>query len=410
MKLVSLAGLVLLLTLAWVLSVDRKRFPWATVVWGLVLQFVFAVVILKTQIGLAFFDFAQRGFDRLNQAAMTGARMVFGPLADPTAMAKGFGPENVFVFAVTISATIIVVSALSTLLYHWQILPRLVEAMARLMRRIMRTSGSETLAAVANIFLGQTEAPLLIRPYVAGMTQSELLAVMIGGMASIAGGVLAVYVSLGASGGHLITASVMSAPASLLVAKILWPETALSETAAETRLKLDRKSVNSIDALCEGASEGMALSLNVVAMLVAFVAVVELLNYTFGLLQRPFATQFTLQQVLGWANAPFAFLMGIPAKDSLLVGQLLGERIVLNEFIAYLGLTAQKEALDPRSFTLASYALCGFANFGSVAIQIGGIGVMAPSRRGDLARLGIRAMIGGLLSCYLTATIVGILI
>jgi CNT family concentrative nucleoside transporter len=282
--------------------------------------------------------------------------------------------------------------------------------MALVMQRGMQTSGSETLAAAANIFMGQTEAPLVIRPYLSGMTRSELLALMTSGMATIAGGVLAVYVSLGASSGHLLTASVMSAPAALLVAKLMLPEKEKSETAHDVPIRIERTTQNGIDALCRGAADGLTLSLNVMAMLIAFVAVVAMANYLFGLALRPFGVSLTLQQVFGWINAPFAWLMGVPAKDCVAIGQILGERIVLNEFFGYLSLTQQKANLDPRSVVLATYALCGFANFGSIAIQIGGIGALAPERRKDLAQLGLRAMVGGLIASYLTAALVGILI
>ena len=258
--------------------------------------------------------------------------------------------------------------------------------------------------------MGQTEAPLLIKPYLTGMTRSELLAMMTAGMATIAGGVLAVYVSFGASSGHLVTASVLSAPAALLISKVMLPETHKSETAHDAPLKIERLAANSIDALCRGAAEGLTLSLNVAAMLIAFVAAVALANFLLALITRPFGLELDWQTVFGWANAPFAWLMGVPTKDCFLIGQILGERIVLNEFFGYLTLTQKHAFIDERSFVLATYALCGFANFGSIAIQIGGIGALAPSRRADLAALGIRAMIGGLLASYLTATIVGMLI
>jgi CNT family concentrative nucleoside transporter len=410
LKLISVLGLVVMITLAWLCSSQRKLFPWRTVLWGLALQFIFAIVILKTSFGTKMFEIAQHAVDKLNEFAFQGAAMVFGPLANKDLLTEKWGPQNAFILAITISATIIVISALSSLLYHWGILQRVVRAMAFVMQKAMRTSGSETLAAAANIFMGQTEAPLVIKPYLAGMTRSELLAMMMGGMASIAGGVLAVYVSLGASSGHLLTASVMSAPASLMIAKIMLPETRKSETAHDAPLKVERTAANGIDAICRGASEGLSLSLNVLAMLIAFVAVVALANYLLGLALRPFSLHFTWQDIFGWLNAPFAWLIGVPARDCLLVGQVLGERIVLNEFFGYVTLTHQKELLQERSFILASYALCGFANFGSIAIQIGGIGALVPSRRTDLAELGVSAMIGGLLACYITAAIVGILI
>jgi CNT family concentrative nucleoside transporter len=291
--------------------------------------------------------------------------------------------------------------------------------MAWVMQRLMRTSGSESLAAAANIFMGQTEAPLLIKPYLPGMTRSEVMAMMVSGMATLAGGVLAAYVGFGLSAGHLLTASVMNAPAALLIAKILLPETQPSETASGAPARVPRETVNSIEALCRGAGDGVMLSINVMAMVLAFVAVVALANHLLGFAQeRVFrlagsaAQPATLQQMIGWLNAPFAWLMGVPTRDCVAIGQVLGERVVLNEFLGYLSLMKLDQAgqLDPRSVTLATYALCGFANFGSVAIQIGGIGALAPGRRMDFAQLGLRAMAGGLLACYTTAAVVGILL
>lgn len=413
LKLISLLGLATMVAVAWAISMDRKRFPWRTVWWGLGLQFIFAVIIIKTEFGRLVFDWAQRAVNRLNLCAVEGAKMVFGPLADDKVVTAAFGPQNVFIFVVSVSATIILVSALSSLLYHLGILQRVVQAMAWVMQRAMRTSGSESLAAAANIFMGQTEAPLVIKPYLARTTQSELLAIMIGGMASIAGGVALAYVALGVNAGHLLAASVMSAPASLMIAKIILPEKEQSETADTTAAgKVEKIATNSIDALCRGASEGVALAINVMAMLIAFVAVVALVNFLLGWFQGLLAVgkPITLQTIFGWLNAPFAWLIGVPWDDCEKVGAVLGERIVLNEFMGYLALTKVSGDLDQRSFVLATYALCGFANFSSIAIQIGGIGALAPTRRSDLAALGLRAMIGGLLACYLTATVVGILL
>jgi CNT family concentrative nucleoside transporter len=286
------------------------------------------------------------------------------------------------------------------------------------MRKAMRTSGSETLSVAANIFMGQTEAPLVIKPYVARMTRSELLCMMTGGMATIAGGVAAIYIKMGMDAGHqdiaghLLTASVLSAPAALLISKVMLPETEQSETAATAPADVPRTTANSIDALCRGASEGVALSINVLAMLIAFIAIVALANYllTFPQQKLGVAQPVTLQILFGWINAPFAWLMGVPANDCLAIGGILGERIVLNEFIGYLSLTNPKTVVNERSFTLATYALCGFANFSSIAIQVGGIGSLAPERRSDMAKLGVRAMSGGILASYLTATIAGILL
>ena len=418
LKLVSLLGLVVFIAVAWVCSSHRKLFPWRTVLWGIALQFVFAVLILKTRTGEAVFDLAGRAVNRLIGFANEGSQFVFGPLANQTLMSQPFGAQNVFVFAITVTGTIIIVAALSSLLYHWGILQRVVHAVAWIMRKAMRTSGSETLAAAANIFMGQTEAPLVIKPYVARMTRSELLCLMVGGMATIAGGVGAVYVQMGMraghpeTAGHLLTASVLSAPAALLISKVMLPETLQSETASAAPATVERTSMNSIDALCRGASDGLFMSLNVLAMLIAFVSVIALVNYLLVAIQSwlGVASPVRLQTIFGWINAPFAWLMGIPTGDCIIVGNILGERIVLNEFIGYATLTDPKTVIDPRSFVLATYALCGFANFGSIAIQVGGIGSIAPERRAELAQLGVRAMIGGLLASYITATIAGILI
>jgi CNT family concentrative nucleoside transporter len=412
LKLISLLGLAVFIGVAWAISSHRKKFPWRVVLCGLGLQFLFGVLILRTTFGERVFDFCQRGVTKLIGFADEGSKMVFGPLADTALLSEKLGPGNGFIFVITVTATIILVAAISSLLYHYGILQLVVRGTAWVMQRLMRTSGSESLAAAANIFMGQTEAPLVIRPYLPKMTRSEILALMTGGMATIAGGVLAAYVSFGISAGHLLTASVMSAPAALLLAKVMLPETEVSETAAGASAKVPRETTNGLDALCRGASEGMMLAINIMAMLIAFVAVVALVNYliSLGLRQAGVTSSTPLQTLFGWVNAPFAWLMGIPWKDCAAVGSVLGERIVINEFVGYFSLSKMTAELDPRSYTLATYALCGFANFSSIAIQIGGIGSLAPTRRADLAKLGLRAMVGGLLASYLTATIAGILI
>ena len=416
-QLISFLGLVVLIAFAWAVSNNRRRFPWRTVLWGVALQFFFALFILKTSIGAGIFAGAQSVVDQLNVFSNEGAKMVFGPLADGKALTNVFGPTGAFVFAISISATIILISSLSALLYHWGVLQRVVAGMAWVMQRLMGTSGSESLAGASNIFLGQTEAALLIRPYLAKMTQSEIMALMTTGFSTIATGVMVVYAGLPSmSAGHIITASVLGAPAGLLISKVMFPETEASETGTRHHFSVESTDANSIDALCRGASEGVMLAINVMGMLIAFVAVVALFNAVFAWLQSAvgIANPFTLQTILGWVNAPFAWLMGVPARDCGYVGQILGERIMLNEFIGYINLSnhvaAHPGQLDPRSVTLASYALCGFANLSSIAIQIGGIGALAPERRHDLARLGLRSMCAGLLACYLMTAIVGVLI
>lgn len=411
LKLVSLLGLCGFLAVAWGLSNNRKRFPWRTVLSGLGLQFLFGLLILKTDVGKSVFGAARTAAEKLIEVSVDGAAFVFGPLANEDLLADKLGPEHSFIFVVVVTATIIVVSSLSAALYHYGILQKVVQAFAWVMQRAMHTTGSESLAAAANIFMGQTEAPLVVKPYLPHMTPSELMALMTGGMATIAGGVMAAYVSFGIDAGHLLTASVMSAPAALLVAKIMIPETEKSETASGAKAEIEIESTNGLDALCRGASQGALLAINVMAMLIAFVAIVALVNYLISAPQTALgvADPVTLERLFGWLNAPFAFLMGVPRGDCVAVGEALGERIVLNEFIGYLTLAGIQETVDERSYRLATYALCGFANFSSIAIQIGGIGSLAPDRRKDLARLGGRAMIGGVLASYLTAAMVGIL-
>ena len=420
LKFISLLGWLTMIAIAWMISYNRKNFPWRTVIWGIALQFTLALLILKTQVGKDFFVFAGKIVQKLIQFSSEGTKFVFGPLADGNLLSDKFGPGNSVVFAILVTGTVVIVASLSSLFYHWGILQRVVRAVAWVMRKVMGTSGSETLSAAANVFMGQTEAPLVIRPYVPRMTKSEIMTIMVCGMAHIAGGVAAVYAAMGMkagypnTAGHLLTASVLNCPAALLIAKILLPETEQSETAAGSPAMTPRTTANSIDAICRGAGDGFFLSLNICAMLIAFIAIIALANYVFGWTQLHVGIThvLTLQNIFGWVNAPFAWLMGVPAMDCLNVGQILGERIVLNEFVGYLDLTshAKEMALDPRSFTIATYALCGFANFSSIAIQIGGIGTLAPERRSEMAKVGFRAMAGGLLAAYMTASLAGFLL
>ena len=413
MKLTSLLGILALIGVAWLLSEHRRRFPWRAVVWGLTLQFLLGWFILKTGPGERIFEACQRMVSRFIGFAGEGNRLLFGALADEAAMSKAFGPENALFFALVLTGIIVLVSTVSSILYHYGLLQLLVRAVAWVMQRTLGTSGSETLGAAANIFMGQTEAPLVIKPYLPRMTRSELHCLMVGGFATIAGSVMGVYSGLlKVPAGHLLTASVMSAPAALLVSKILIPETEASETAAGSTARIERETVNGIDAACSGAGDGMRLAINVIAMLLAFTSLVAAANWilgeAFGMVG--WHTRQPQQTLLGHANAPFAWLMGIPSKDCLAVGRILGERIVLSEFMGYLSLSREQASLDPRSYVIAAYALCGFANFGSVAIQIGGIGALVPGRRRDLAEVGLKAMLGGLLACYMTACVVGVLI
>jgi concentrative nucleoside transporter, CNT family len=419
-KFISLLGWLTMISVAWAISFNRKKFPWRTVIWGIGLQFALAFLILNTQAGKNFFIVAGKVVQKLIQFSNDGTKFVFGPLADSKLLGSAFGAEHGLVFAILVCGTVVIVSALSSLFYHWGILQRVVRAVAWVMQKLMGTSGSETLSAAANIFMGQTEAPLVIRPYVPRMTKSEIMTIMVCGMAHIAGGVAAVYAAMGMNAGfkdtagHLLCASVLNCPAALMIAKIMLPETEQSETAAGALALTPRTTANSIDAICRGAGDGFQLALNICAMLIGFIAVISLANYVFGFAQTHVgvAHALTLENVFGYVNAPFAWLMGVPTQDCLSIGQILGERIVLNEFVGYLDLTSHAKdlALNERSFTIATYALCGFANFSSIAIQIGGIGSLAPERRSEMAKVGLRAMIGGLLAAYMTACLAGFLL
>lgn len=411
MKLVSLLGIACFLALAWVLSENRRKFPLRAVVAGIGLQVVFAFFILKTSPGLAVFGWARDLVMKVLGFANEGASMIFGPLADGEALGNVFGAQNAFILAVPVFSTIVFVSALSSLLFHWGVLQKVVRGMAWIMKSLMGTSGSESLASAANVFMGQTEAPLVVKPYISGMTRSEMMSMMTGGMATIAGSVLAAYVAMGMDAGHLLTASVLSAPGALMVARIMVPETGLSQTAAGAEVRIEKNAVNSIDALCLGARDGIMLTLNVLAMLIAFVASIGLANFILESVLKPvFGQPVTIQQLFAYTQIPFAWLMGVPAEDCMEISRALGNRIVFNEFLGYQSLASADEIIQDRSRILGAYALCGFANFGSIAIQIGGIGQLSPDRRPDLASLGVKSMIGGLITCYLTASIVGVFI
>lgn len=431
---VSVLGLGVFVLLAWLLSVDRRAVRWRVVGWGLGLQLAFALLILKTPPGEAFFRGLNTLFTTLIGYTVEGARFIFGnlvfnnvpvgpggdgfPPMDPVGPTTAWANTGAF-FAFNVLPTIIFFSSLMTLLYYVGVMQLVVRAFAWVMVRTMGTSGSESLSAAGNIFVGQTEAPLLVKPFVRTMTKSELHAVMTGGFATVAGGVMAAYVGMLIAffpdiAGHLIAASVMSAPAALAISKIMYPETEESVTKGTIRIELEKADANAIDAAARGASEGLYLALNVGAMLLAFIALLALLNgllgWIGGMVGYP---EISMQLILGWIGAPLAWLMGTPWKDALAVGVLIGEKTALNEFVAYLHLAQMLQEgadLSARAVVIATYALCGFANFSSIAIQIGGISGLAPERRGDLSRLGLRAMVGGTLAAFMTAAVVGILI
>jgi concentrative nucleoside transporter, CNT family len=374
-RLTGLVGLAAIIGIGFALSRDRRRIRWRVVAWGLGLQVAFA-----------------------------GSEFVFGELGKPN---SSLG----VIFAFQILPAIIFVSALFAIMYYLGVMQVIVRAFAAVMSRIMGASGAESLNVAASIFMGQTEAPLTIRPFLPRMTRSELMTVMTSGMAHISGSIMAAYIAFGIEARHLLTAVIMTAPGTILMSKLMEPETETPETYGNVRLAIPKTDVNLVDAAARGTGEGLHLMLNVIAMLVSFIALVALLNGGFGALHGwlPWFPP-DLQTVLGWIFRPVAFLMGVSWHDSGAIGGLLGTRMVLNEFIAYAQLGPMREALDPRSFTIASFALAGFANFSSVGIQLGGIGALAPERKHDLARLGFRAMIAGTLANFLSATIAGILL
>jgi CNT family concentrative nucleoside transporter len=400
-NLTGIFGLLLILGTAYALSANRRAINFRLVAWGLGLQVAFAFFILKTTPGSLVFDFLSRAVTRLLSFSNAGAGFVFGPLATDT---ESFG----FIIAFQVLPIIIFTAALFSVLYHIGIMQVIVLAFAKVMAKTMGASGAESLAAAANVFMGITEAPLVIKPFVPKMTQSELMALMTGGMSTIAGSVMAGYIQMGVSAGHLLTASVMAAPAGLLIAKILNPETEESLSRGSVRLDMERESVNLIDAIVRGTSDGLRLALNVGAMLIAFVALVALANGILGL------AGLTLEQLLGYAFAPIAIAIGVPFSDALTVGSLLGQKVVLNEFVAYSNLTGllgeAPTALSERSIVIVTYALAGFANFGSIGIMIGGIGGIAPERRTDLARLSMRSLMAGMMATLMTASIAGMLL
>ncbi len=430
----GLFGLAVLITIAVLFSSNRGAINWKLVATGVLLQVIFAALVLKVPLGRDVFNTIATGFVKLLDYVRAGSDFIFGSLMNTTQ----FG----FVFAFQVLPTIIFFAALTGVLYHLGVMQMVVKGMAWVITKFMNVSGAETTSVCASVFIGQTEAPLTIKPYIERMTQSELMTVMIGGMAHIAGSVMAAYVGLlgGEDEGqriffatHLLTASIMAAPATMLLAKILIPETEEPLTRGTVKLEVEKTTANVIDAAATGAADGLRLALNVGAMLLAFIALIALLNAPFqwlgshawgadpaaaiagsslndwlsAQLGRP--TEFSLQTLFGWVLAPIAWVIGVPWQDATLVGSFIGQKIVINEFVAYVDMARNIDLLTEHSQLIATYALCGFANFSSIAIQIGGIGGLAPSRRPDLARLGMRAVLGGSLATFMTATIAGVL-
>ncbi|MGE3507692.1 MAG: NupC/NupG family nucleoside CNT transporter [Vicinamibacterales bacterium] len=412
-----LLGAVVILAIGYVASTNRRAINWTTVAWGLALQVVFAFIVLKTTVGQAVFETVGGYITRLLSFAGVGAAFVFGPLGDASvwgrAMTGALGADGVqfaVIFAFQVLPTIIFIAALFAILYYFGVMQVVVRAFAVVMQRVMKASGAESLNVAASIFMGQTEAPLTIRPFLPNLTQSELMTVMTSGMAHISGGIMAAYIAFGIEARHLLTAVIMTAPGTIMMAKLLVPETEQPETMGTVRLKVERTDVNVIDAAGRGTYEGLHLALNVGAMLISFLALIALVNAVLGQVPWPGGGHLSLERIFGWVFAPVAWSMGVPWRDAPVIGNLLGTRMALNEFVAYSQLGPLKETLDPKSFTIATFALCGFANFSSIGMQIGGIGGLAPNRRQDLARLGLRAMFAGTLANFMTATIAGMLL
>jgi len=403
-RLTGIFGLVLILAIGIGLSRNRKAISWRVVAWGIGLQAVFAVFVLRVPIGQKIFTALGAVVTKILGFSYAGSEFVFGEIG------KQHSSIGV-VFAFQIMPAIIFVSALFAIMYYLGIMQIVVKAFAVAMNKIMGASGAESLNVAASIFMGQTEAPLTIRPFLPRMTRSELMTVMTAGMAHVSGSIMAAYIAFGIEARHLLTAVIMTAPGTIMMSKILEPETEVPETLGGVKVDIPRTDVNVLDAAARGTGEGLHLMLNVIAMLISFIALIALVNGLFGWIHG-FAPWFpaTLQTVLGWIFRPIAWVMGVPWHDSGTIGALLGERMVINEFIAYAHLGPLKASLDPVSFTIATYALCGFANLSSIGIQIGGIGALAPERKHDLARLGFRAMIAGTLANFLSATLAGILL
>ena len=423
----GLFGLAVLVGIAFLFSNNKRAVSWKLVATGVALQIVFATLVLKVPFGRDVFNTIALGFVKLLDFVRVGSEFIFGTFMDTSK----FG----FVFAVQVLPTIVFFASLTGVLYHLGVMQQIVRGMAWVITKVMNVSGAETTSVCASVFIGQTEAPLTIKPYIERMTQSELMTVMIGGMAHIAGSVMAAYVGL--LGGddpaqkqffakHLLTASVMAAPATLMLAKILVPETQEPLTRGTVKLEIEKTTANVIDAAATGAGDGLRLALNVGAMLLAFIALIALLNapiqwvgghawgdsgsinaWLSANAGRP--VELSLQTIFGWVLAPLAWLIGVPWQDANLVGSFIGEKVVVNEFVAYVDMSKHLDQLNQHSQLIATYALCGFANFSSIAIQIGGIGGLAPNRRADLARFGLRAVLGGSLATFMTATIAGVL-
>jgi CNT family concentrative nucleoside transporter len=409
-------GLAVLLSIAFAFSNNRRSIDWRLVVSGIGLQLFFAVLVILVPGGRQFFEVLSAIFVKVISFSLDGAAFIFGSLADPTNLG--------FIFAFQVLPTIIFFASLMGVLYHLGLMQKVVQGMGWVMFKVLRISGAESLSVAANVFVGQTEAPLVVRPYISRMTESELFTMMVGGMATIAGGVLAAYITMlgGADEAqrifyakHLLSASIMAAPATIVLAKILRPEVEESLTAGEIKLHVEKTATNVIEAAANGAADGWRLALNVGAMLLAFIALIAMIDYPLGWIgglidfEGMTGLELSLSTVLGFLLSPLAWVIGVPWEDAITVGGLIGAKVVTNEFVAYAALTEIQDTMSPHAVLISTYALCGFANFSSIAIQIGGIGGLAPERKSDLARLGLRAVLGGTLATMMTATIAGVL-
>jgi CNT family concentrative nucleoside transporter len=396
-QMIPILGMMVILSAAVLLSKNRKAIPWRTVGWGLALQILVALFVLRTGLGYWLMSKISGAFVSVLNCSFAGSSFVFGALGEKQG---SFG----MIFAFQALPMIIFVAALMSILYYLRIIPTLVLLTGRAMAKLLGTSGAESLEVAASILMGQTEAPLVIRPYLADLTESELMTIMTAGMAHIAGSVFGAYVLFGAEARHLLTAVVMTAPGTIVLSKMLVPETGHPKTSGNVKLTEEGKPINLLDAASRGVSDGLHLALNVAAMLVAFVALIYLINLGLS------GIHTTLQTLLGYPLAPVAWLLGVPWKDAATIGNLMGTKVVVNEFVAFSMLGPLKGHIAERSFTIATFALCGFANFSSIGIQIGGIGALAPTRKQDLARLGFRALLAGTLANYLAAAIAGLLL
>ena len=404
----GLVGIVLIFLLAFLFSNNRKAINYRLVLSGVALQVLIAVLVLKIPPVTRFFQMLGKGMEKIEQFAKEGANFAYGGIAAVkyTGEVQNYGSPGIFVFAFNITATIILVCILVAILYHIGFMQRVVSVIAKAMNFIMRVSGAEALSNVASAFVGQVEAQVMIRPYLSGMTKSELLASMSGSLACIAGGILIVYANMGAKAEYLIAASLMAAPGALVISKIVFPETEESQTMGNVKLEVKSEYSNLIDAISHGAAEGFKISMNVIAMLIGFIALIAMINWSLGHLWDG----LTLDYIFGKLFFPFAWSMGIPMEDVNNAATLLGQKLTVNEFVAFKNLTSNAvPVVSEKGLLIISIAICGFANFSSVGMQIGGIGALAPERRADLAKLGMRALFCGTLASYLSATIAGII-